>query len=184
MSNQNQTATQNKREQIFVVKTNKNVFEVLDGLNAKEPKFNKIQLNLVNHEANPSVFVSHSINPDILKVVAYEILSGTFTKYEEYKGSATSKRADGKPEARILRITKRQSSKPGEEIRYPYAIQIDIGEGQVIGQGAVKMIKKEQSVNMLLSEMDMKRFAVTVTDYIRNFEQFYQFKKYQGNKSA
>ncbi|MBL4952030.1 hypothetical protein JK635_07380 [Neobacillus sp. YIM B02564] len=168
--------TQIQREQIFVVKTNKNVFEALDALNAENEKFNKIQLNLVDYAKTPSVFVSHSINPDVLKVLATDILQGTFTDYAEYKGSAQSKRPDGKPEARVLKIMKR-SGKPGEKINYPFAITISVGEGQVIRQGAVKMVKQEQSVNMLLSEMDMKRFAITALDYIRNFEAYHQFQK-------
>lgn len=177
MANQSAQQQTAQREQIFVVKTNKNVFEVLDGLNAENPKYNKIQLNLVDYAKNPSVFVSHSINPDVVKVLAHDILNSTFTEYAEYKGSANSKRPDGKPEARTLKIVKRQPSKPGEKINYPYAITIDIGEGSVIGQGAVKMVKKEQSVNMLLSEMDMKRFAVTALDFIRNYETYHQFQK-------
>ncbi|MFE8701187.1 hypothetical protein ACFYKX_11330 [Cytobacillus sp. FJAT-54145] len=179
MSNAAQNQNVVQRKQIFVVKTNKNVFEALDGLNAENEKFNKIQLNLVNHEVNPSVFVSHSINPDVLQVLAFEILNGSFTGFAEYKGSANSKRADGKPEARTLKISKRQPSKPGEVVKYPFAITIETGEGQVIGEGAVKMVKKEQSVNMLLSEMDMKRFAVRVSKFIDNFNYFHQTKNYK-----
>lgn len=163
-----------EKTQIFVAKTDKNVFEAIDSLDFAQPKFSKIRLNLVQHDVTPSVFVSHSINPDVLKVVAQEILSGSFEKnfpkgFKEYKGSANSKREDGKPEARTLTIAYNAGK------NYPWYVQIAVGEGQVIGQGAVKMVKEEQRVFMSLSDMDMKRFATEVMDYIRDFEQYHRF---------
>lgn len=170
------TATQQQRTQLFVVKTDKRVFEALDGLNFGNPKFSKIQLGMVDHEKNPSVYVSHNVDPDVMKVLAHEILNGGFdamfpSGYTEYKGTANSKREDGKPESRVLKISKRKSSKPGEVIRYPWTVQINVGPGKVVGEGAVTPDGvAEKSVNMLLSDMDMKRFAVTVLDHIRHAE--------------
>ena len=151
--------------QVFVLKTDKRVFEAIDNLDTN-PRFSKIKLNLVDYEKNPSVMVSHSINPDAMKVVALDILAGTFSGYTEYKGTANSKRPDGKPEARVLRIQKNDPSK----FRIPYSITIEVGAGEVIGQGAVKMVQKEQSVTLMISEFDLKRFAVSVLDYIRAWE--------------
>lgn len=151
--------------QVFVLKTDKRIFEALDSLN-ENPKFSKIKLNLVNHEQKPVVMVSHNMDPDAAKVVALDILNGTFQGYTEYKGSASSKRADGKPEARVLKITKNDPAK----YRIPYSVTVEVGAGEVIGQGAVKMVQKEQSVTVFLSEFDMKRFAVSVLDYIRAWE--------------
>jgi len=153
--------------QVFVLKTDKRVFEAIDNLDTN-PRFSKIKLNLVDYEKNPSVMVSHSVNPDAMKVVALDILSGNFSAngYTEYKGTAQSKRPDGKPEARVLRIQKNDPAK----YRIPYSVTIEVGEGVVIGQGAVKMVQKEQSVTVFLSEFDMKRFAVSVLDYIRAWE--------------
>lgn len=151
--------------QVFVLKTDKRVFEAIDNLDTNS-RFSKIKLNLVDYEKNPSVMVSHSVNPDAMKVVALDILSGNFNGYTEYKGTAQSKRPDGKPEARVLRIQKNDPAK----YRIPYAVTIEVGEGEVVGQGAVKMVQREQSVTIFLSEFDLKRFAVSVLDYIRAWE--------------
>jgi hypothetical protein len=151
--------------QVFVLKTDKRVFEAIDNLDTNS-RFSKIKLNLVDYEKNPSVMVSHSVNPDAMKVVALDILSGNFNGYTEYKGTAQSKRPDGKPEARVLRIQKNDPAK----YRIPYAVTIEVGEGEVVGQGAVKMVQREQSVTVFLSEFDLKRFAVSVLDYIRAWE--------------
>lgn len=163
-----------EKRQIFVLKTDKNVFEALDGMNPHDPKTSKIILNLLDYKREPTVTVSHMVNPDTMKVVAHDILHDRFTEFVEYKGTAQSKKRNGKPEARILKIVKRESDRNGEKLRYPFLVQIEVGEGEVIGQGAVKMKRKEESVYMAISELDMKRFAITVLDYVRNVEFLYQ----------
>ena len=53
----------------------------------------------------------------------------------------------------------------------PYVLQIRNGPGQVIGQGAVKMLKAEVSLSLLLPEFDARRLSLVILDYIRAWKQ-------------
>lgn len=167
MSQQKQYPRNEK--QIFVSKTSKTLVEVMDAMNWEDLKFDKIVINMKDFSNRGSqVDVQHFINPSVMSVISSEILSGSFKGYTEYKGSQ-------KPsgiEARVLKITYNAAMK------YPYDIKISKGDGQIIGDGAVKMVKETASVSMKLSEMDMKVMAEQVQTYIRNFRYFHQTKKY------
>jgi len=50
-------------------------------------------------------------------------------------------------------------------------LQIRNGPGQVIGQGAVKLVKAEVSLSLLLPEFDARRLSLVVLDYVRAWKQ-------------
>lgn len=45
------------------------------------------------------------------------------------------------------------------------------GPGEVIGQGAVKLVKAGVTLSLLLSEFDARRLSLAVFDYIRAWKQ-------------
>jgi len=54
---------------------------------------------------------------------------------------------------------------------HPWSIRIERGNGQVMGQGAVKMVgKPEATVSILLPDWHMKAIALRILDYIRSWE--------------
>jgi hypothetical protein len=83
-------------------------------------------------------------------------------RWIEHKGSPV----EGGFEARTLEI---QYLDP-QQWKNPYSIRIRRGVGEQIGQGAVKMVKVEEEVAMLLPEADARRMALTVFDYLRAWE--------------
>ncbi len=54
--------------------------------------------------------------------------------------------------------------------RNPYVIKIDNGVGEVVGAGAVKMVKQTDSLAVLLPEFEARKLALTVLDYIHQWE--------------
>jgi hypothetical protein len=162
---------QQQRHQISKLATNKAILDFTDGLN-RDPKRNKIIINLVDYSKTPHVVLKHFINPDMAKVLALEILMSTFPKtfpkgYVEYKGNP---RPNGPPEARVLTIKFETTAGDGAEKRYPYTIQLERGDGERLPTGAVKMVAKKEGAMISASVPDMKRIMVQLLDYIRCWE--------------
>jgi hypothetical protein len=160
-----------QHHQIAKLATNKAILDFTDGL-SKDQKRNKIVINLVDYSKTPHVVLKHFINPDMAKVLALEVLQGTFSRtfpraYTEYKGNP---KPEGPPEARVLSIKFEATANDGTEKKYPYSIQIDRGDGEVLHTGAVKMIAKKESAMISASIPDMKRIMVQLLDYIRAWE--------------
>jgi len=60
---------------------------------------------------------------------------------------------------------------PLSPFRNPWAIRIERGRGQVMGQGAVKMVgDPEASISILLPDWHMRSIALRILDYIRAWE--------------
>ena len=157
--------------QIFRYVTKDKILDLTDMLSL-EPKKNKIAITLLEYgeDFKARTTVHHYVGPDAFKVVCWEILSGTFTQWTDYKGSLrlSSGRGptkEGKPEARVLSLRK------DTRYRNPYVLRISRGEGEVIGAGAVKMVgKPTESLSILLPEFEAKRLALVTLDYIRAWE--------------
>ena len=190
------------RPQVYVTKTegkggygspfaNKEVFRVFEALDCLN--IEKVQLNLVESlvdKSAPGFQVSHYIDMDLLKVLCLEILNETFTEYTEYKGTPEKKRdgtfirPDQKPEARVLKIAYKEADAKGVAMKYPYSVSIQVGIGELLKDGAVKMVKAEKTVAMSFNKIEMKRFAITMLDYIRDFERYQREKLWDSKPTT
>lgn len=153
--------------QIFRYVTKDKVLDISDMLSL-DPKRNKLAITLLEYDENfkAKTKVKHYVDADPFKVVCWDILHNQFEEWVDHKGSVHDKAA----EARVLTIRK------DTKYRNPFAIKIDNGVGEVIGQGAVKMAKQTDSLSILLPEFEAKRLALTVLDYVRAWELF-NFKR-------
>jgi len=125
---------QNRRPQIFRYVTKDKVLDVGDLLNP-DPKRRKVRFILLQfgRDFKATTRALHYADADDLEVVCWDILHATFQEWTDHKGSAR----DGAPQARVLSIRK------DPKYDNPYVLQIRNGPGQVIGQGAVKLVKAE-----------------------------------------
>lgn len=169
---------------IFRYVTNKNILDIQDALHV-DPRHSKIRLTLVEYDKNfkATAQVRHFADADMFKLVCWDILTRQFprtfalpdsyqhrgdpkgrplARWTEHKGSPT----EGGFEARILEV---QYLDP-QHWKNPYSFRILRGTGEQIGQGAVKMVQVQDEVSMLLPEVDARRMALTVFDYIRAWE--------------
>lgn len=155
------------RVQIFRYVTKDKILDVSDMLSL-EPKRNKLAITLLEYDENfhAKQKVKHFVDADHFKVVCWDILHNQFEEWVDHKGSVHNDAA----EARVLTIRK------DTRYRNPYAIKIDNGVGEVIGQGAVKMAKQTDTLSILLPDFEAKRLALTVLDYVRAWETV-NFKK-------
>jgi hypothetical protein len=150
------------RPQIFRYVTKDKVLDVGDLLDA-DPKRSKVRFILLHFgpDFKATTRALHYADADDLEVVCWDILQGTFQEWTDHKGSIR----DGACHARVLNLRK--------DLKYknPYALEIRNGPGQVIGRGAVKLLKADVSVGLLLPEFDARRLCLTVLDYIRAWKQ-------------
>lgn len=126
----------------------------------------KVVWILVDYEREPHRHVRHFMDPDVAKVLCEEILLGTFPRtfpkgFTEFKGTP---RPSGPPEARVLTIWY------DPDKQYRYGVRIERGTGEIIGAGAVKMVERQETVSFAATELDMKRLAVSLRDFIRDQE--------------
>jgi hypothetical protein len=152
--------------QIVVYKTNKQVLDFQDLLDP-DPKRNKIGVTLLNYvEGKGATETVHAyLNADDARLLCHLIVNDQLPEegWVDFKGSP---REDGY-EARVFRIKKLDPA----QYKNPWSIHIERGKGQVMGQGAVKMIgKPEVSISILLPDWDMKAIALRILDYIRAWE--------------
>jgi hypothetical protein len=175
---------ENRSIQIFKLATNKAILDIQDCLN-----IGKIRVVLVDYsDKSNTKTLSHYVDIPAAKVVLGDILSGRFrscykdSRYTEYKGSP--KGPDGNPESRVLQIGYFETDRQGRPMNYPYAIKIERGLGRVTDTGAVTMVgKPTESLYIMTSEFDMRRLAVTVLDYVRQYETIY-FKQRRKTSEA
>jgi hypothetical protein len=150
------------RVQLFKYVTRDRILEVSDMLSL-ESKRSKLAVTLV--EFNPESHraqarVRHFVDATDFKLVCWDILNGLFTEWTDHKGSPTG---DG-IQARVLTLRK------DVKYRQPYVLKIDNGEGETMNGGAVKMIQATDSLTLLMPEFDARRMAMTILDYIRDWE--------------
>jgi hypothetical protein len=153
---------QKPRPQIFRYVTKDKVLDVGDLLDP-DPKRSKVRFILLQfgRDFKATTRALHYVDADDLEVVCWDILQGTFQEWADHKGSIR----DETCQARVLTLHK------DPKYDNPYVLQIRNGPGQVIGQGAVKLVKAEVSLGLLLPEFDARRLSLVVLDYIRAWKQ-------------
>ena len=140
-----------------------------------EPKRSKLAFTLVEFDENYKATqrVRHYVDTDDLKLVCHDLLAGTFTQFEDQKGSAH----DDYTEARVLSL-KRET-----KYRQPFVLRIDNGQGEVYGKGEVKMVKATDSLTIQMPEFDARKMALVVLDYVRQWEMIH-FRKRQDARTV
>ncbi len=153
---------QHPRPQIFRYVTKDKVLDVGDLLDP-DPKRCKVRFILLQfgRDFKATTRALHHADADDLEVVCWDILHGTFREWADHKGSTR----DGTCQARVLTLRK------DPKYDNPYVLQIRNGPGQVVGQGAVKLVRAEVTLSLLLSEFDARRLSLTVLDYVRAWKQ-------------
>ncbi len=155
--------------QIFRSVTKDKIVDLTDLL-AFDPKRSKIAFTLVEFDDSNKATqrVRHYVDADDMKLVCHDLLAGTFTAFEDQKGSVH----DDYTEARVL------SFKKETKYRQPYVLRIDNGQGEVYGQGQVKMVKATDSLTLQMPEFEARKMALVVLDYIQQWEMIH-FRKRQ-----
>lgn len=155
----------NNRNEIYKYATNKQILSLTDLLSVSggAPKKSKIVVTLVKYDEEThkaQEVLSHYLDPLDAKLISWQVLTDSLTEHKDYKGS---RREEGY-QARILTVRRDPNKKRG------YIIVLDQGEGKPTLQGAVTMKKKEISRWIALSELEMKKLALALLDYIRAWE--------------
>ncbi len=171
MSTQNNGAYEKEvtKIQIFRFVAKDKIVDLTDLL-AFDPKRSKIAFTLVEFDDSNKATqrVRHYVDADDMKLVCHDLLAGTFTAFEDQKGSVH----DDYTEARVL------SFKKETKYRQPYVLRIDNGQGEVYGQGQVKMVKATDSLTLQMPEFEARKMALVVLDYIQQWEMIH-FRKRQ-----
>lgn len=155
--------------QIFRFVAKDKIVDLTDLL-AFDPKRSKIAFTLVEFDDSNKATqrVRHYVDADDMKLVCHDLLAGTFTAFEDQKGSVH----DDYTEARVLSLKKET------KYRQPYVLRIDNGQGEVYGQGQVKMVKATDSLTLQMPEFEARKMALVVLDYIHQWEMIH-FRKRQ-----
>jgi len=160
--------------QIFRLVVKDRILDLTDLL-AFDPRRSKIVVTLVEFdEANKATQrVRHYVDADDMKLICHDLLAGGFTSFEDHKGSAH----DDYTEARVLSLKKET------KYRLPYVLRIDNGQGEVYGVGQVRMVKATDSLTIQMPEFEVRKMALVVLDYIREWEMI-NFRKRQDARTV
>ena len=159
--------------QIFRFVAKDKILDITDLL-AFDPKRSKVAFTLVEFDEHNKATqrVRHYVDADDMKLVCHDLLAGTFTSFEDQKGSVH----DDYTEARVL------SFKKESKYRQPYVLRVDNGQGEVCGQGQVKMLKATDSLTIQMPEFEARKLALTVLDYVHQWETIH-FRKRQDART-
>ena len=160
--------------QIFRFVAKDKILDITDMLTV-DPKRSKLAFTLVEFDENYKATqrVRHYVDADDLKLVCHDLLAGSFTQFEDQKGSAH----DDYMEARVLSL-KRET-----KYRQPYVLRIDNGQGEVYGKGEVKMVKATDSLTIQMPEFEARKMALVVLDYVHQWEMIH-FRKRQDARTV
>jgi hypothetical protein len=171
----NNTAREVTKIQIyrFVAKDNK-ILDICDLL-AFDPKRSKLAFTLVEFDEHYKATerVRHYVDTDDFKLVCHDLLAGTFSHFEDQKGSAH----DDHTEARVLSLKKET------KYRQPIVLRIDNGQGEVYGNGQIKMVRATDSLTIQMPELEARKMALVVLDYIQQWEMIH-FRKRQEARTV
>ena len=150
------------------------ILDITDML-AHDPRRSKLAFTLVefDEQYKATQRVRHYVDSDDLKLVCHDLLAGTFTQFDDQKGSAH----DDHTEARVLSLKKET------KYRQPYVLRIDNGQGEVYGTGQVKMVKATDSLTIQMTEFEARKLALVVLDYVREWEMIH-FRKRQDARTV
>jgi len=173
-NNDNGNGREVSKIQVFRFVAKDKILDICDLL-AFDAKRSKLAFTLVEFDDNNKATqrVRHYVDADDMKLVCHDLLAGTFTSFEDQKGSAH----DDYTEARVL------SFKKEAKYRQPYVLRIDNGQGEVYGQGQVKMIKATDSLTIQMPEFEARKMALVVLDYIHQWEMIH-FRKRQEARTV
>lgn len=165
--NNNQTFGTDKNIKIFKSATHVSILDVQSALVYHQAKGNDViykgNIIFVINEYGKSKIQLQAFLPKFsAKMVTHLIQNHMFHSvfpqgYKKYGGSPKTKRA------RVLTIV-------FESDKARYKFQIEEGEGQVIKNGAMKMIKRDKTVQTYVSLQDTLELSHEVLDFIRHEE--------------
>ncbi len=160
---------QGSKIQIYRYVASGKILDVTDLLSF-DPKRSKIAFALVEFDDQNKATqrVRHFVDATDMKLLCHDVLTGLFTEFADEKGSGNGDYT----EARVL------SFKKETKYRQPYVLRIDNGQGEVYGQGQVKMVKVTDTLTLQMPEMEARKMALTVRDYIDQW-QIIHFRKRQ-----
>lgn len=160
--------------QIFRFVAKDKILDITDML-THDPKRSKLAFTLVEFDENYKATqrVRHYVDADDFKLVCHDLLAGTFTQFEDQKGSAH----DDFTEARVLSLKKES------KYRQPYVLRIDNGQGEVYGTGQVKMVKVTDSLTLQMPEFEARKMALVALDYVEQWEMIH-FRKRQEARTV
>jgi len=146
------------RIQIFKQVTNDRLLDIGDMLSL-DVRRNKIAFTLVafDGEYHATARVRHYVDVADAKLLCYDILNGFFT--ECYTSGSTEH--NDVLQAQVLTIRK--------NLKY-HVIKIDNGIGEQLPSGEVKMAQTTDSLTIRLAEWDARKMAMSLLDYIRDWE--------------
>lgn len=175
---------------------NKAVIELINKLSPSEPgkgshlhategKKSLIGINVVNYQAEPSVFVEENLSPSQVK----ELYNEAIMKRANYKFSGNGQKIFGEPDQNGLSIVRtiqiyRQASYVGRDGKtivktYPWTVKIQNGKGKKEGTGTggyscaegTFKVEKEAAIN--LSDGDFFALFEKAYTYITAWERYY-----------
>lgn len=168
------TTRETSKIQVYRFVAKDKIIDICDLLSF-DPKRSKMAFTLVEfddvHKATQRV--RHYVDADDLKLVCHDLLAGTFTGFEDHKGSVH----DDFTEARVLSLKKET------KYRQPYVLRVDNGQGEVYGVGQVKMTEVTDSLTLQMPESEARKMALVVLDYIRQWEMIH-FRKRQEARTV
>lgn len=173
-TNDNGSGREVSKIQVFRFVAKDKILDICDLL-AFDAKRSKLAFTLVEFDDNNKATqrVRHYVDADDFKLVCHDLLAGTFTAFDDQKGSAH----DDYTEARVL------SFKKEAKYRQPFVLRIDNGQGEVYGQGQVKMVKATDSLTIQMPEFEARKMALVVLDYIHQWEMIH-FRKRQEARTV
>ncbi len=173
-NNENGAAREISKIQIHRFVAKDKILDITDML-THDPKRSKLAFTLVefDEQYKATQRVRHYVDADDLKLVCHDLLAGTFTQFEDQKGSAH----DDYTEARVLSLKKET------KYRQPYVLRIDNGQGEVYGTGQVKMVKATDSLTIQMTDFEARKLALVVLDYVRQWEMIH-FRKRQDARTV
>ncbi len=162
------------RIQIFRYVAKDLLLDISDLL-AYDPKRSKLAVALVefDEQYRANQRVRHFVDADDCKLLCHDILHGLFTQFKDEKGNER----DGRVEARVLTLSKET------KYRQPFVLRVDNGDGEIYGSGLVRMVRVTDSLTVQMPEWEARRMALTVLDYVRQWE-IIHFRKCQEARTV
>jgi hypothetical protein len=150
-------------------RTKDRILYIHDMLNV-EAKRSKISIELHETDQNGNIVTSvyHVAKHTDVKLLCHEIIMGQFAEWYDIKASVVEEKT------RVRTITIRKDSK----YRQPYILKVENGLGEINQDGIIIMTNVVNSLTLLFPEPEIKRIAMNLLDYIRDWETI-NFRKRQ-----
>ncbi len=155
------TVVDDRIKQIARCQAQDTILSVTDALDPS-PGTSRVVFTLAHYDEQLHITqrVTTAVSTADVKLFCRDMANGMFTAFEDYSGQVH----DDYTEARIFSL-KRET-----KYRQPHVLRIDNGQGEVYGADKIKMVRTTNSVTFQMPEWDARRLAMTVMDYIRDWE--------------